>query len=111
LNSEISIPSAPTQAANETIINNLALDERLPTMHGIREFVVTGGLMSYGVNLPDLFRRVADFVDKILRGTKPCELPVEQPIKFDLVIDLKTARVLNLTIPPTLLALADEVIE
>jgi putative tryptophan/tyrosine transport system substrate-binding protein len=96
---------------NRALINNLALDERLPTMHGIREFVITGGLMSYGVNLPDLFRRAADFVDKILRGAKPSELPVEQPTKFDLVLNLKTAKALSLTVPDKLLALADEVIE
>jgi putative ABC transport system substrate-binding protein len=69
------------------------------------------GLMSYGPNFPDLFRRAADFVDKVLRGTKPGDIPVEQPTKFDLVINLKTAKVLGLAIPPTLLALADEVIE
>jgi putative ABC transport system substrate-binding protein len=96
---------------NRALINNLALDERLPTMHGIREFVITGGLMSYGVNVPDLFRRAADFVDKILRGAKPSELPVEQPTKFDLVLNLKTAKALSLTVPDKLLALADEVIE
>jgi putative ABC transport system substrate-binding protein len=105
------LPTRSGSITNPALINNLALDERLPTMHGIREFVVTGGLMSYGVNLPDLFRRAADYVDKILRGAKPSELPVEQPTKFDLVINLKTARALNLTIPPTLIALADEVIE
>jgi putative tryptophan/tyrosine transport system substrate-binding protein len=80
-------------------------------MHGIREHVEAGGLMSYGPNFPDLWRRSADFVDKVLHGTKPADIPVEQPTKFDLVINLTTAKALGLTIPPTLLARADEVIE
>jgi len=92
-------------------INTLALGARLPTIHGFREWVEAGGLMSYGTNFPDLYRRAAEFVDKILRGTKPSEIPVEQPTKFDLVINLTTAKVLGLTVPPTLLALADAVIE
>ena len=92
-------------------INTLALAERLPTMHAIREGVEAGGLMSYGPNLPDLFRRAADHVDKILRGSKPADIPVEQPTKFDFVINLTTAKALGLKIPPTLLARADEVIE
>jgi putative ABC transport system substrate-binding protein len=92
-------------------INTLALAARLPTIFFLREYVEAGGLMSYGPNIPDLFRRAADFVDKILRGTKPGEIPVEQPTKFDLAINLTTAKALGLTIPPTLLARADEVIE
>ena len=92
-------------------INTLALAARLPTMHGSREPVEAAGLMSYGPNLPDLWRRAADYVDKILRGAKPGDLPVEQPRKFDLVINLTTAKALGLEIPPTLLATADEVIE
>ena len=96
---------------NRTGINILAVGARLPTMYGLREYVEAGGLMSYGPNLPDQFRRVADIVDKILRGTKPGDIPVEQPTRFDLVINLTTANALELEIPPTLLARADEVIE
>ena len=100
-----------TVNANHARINTLALGARLPTMHGLREIVEAGGLMSYGPNYPDLYRRAADYVDKVLRGVKPADLPVEQPTKFDLVINLVTARALGLEIPPTLLARADEVIE
>jgi putative ABC transport system substrate-binding protein len=96
---------------NRTRINILAVGARLPTMSGSREYVEAGGLMSYGTNLPDQFRRAADYVDKILRGTKPGDIPVEQPTKFELVINLTTARALALEIPPTVLARADEVIE
>ena len=92
-------------------VNTLALAARLPTMHGLREYVEAGGLMSYGPNLPDLFRRAADYVDKILRGAKPGDIPVEQPIKFDLIVNLTTARALGLEVPPALLARADAVIE
>jgi putative ABC transport system substrate-binding protein len=92
-------------------INTLALAARVPTMHVVREFVEVGGLMSYGANLTDLFRRAGDYVDKILRGAKPGDIPVEQPIKFDLVINLTTAKALGLTVPDSLLARADEVIE
>jgi putative ABC transport system substrate-binding protein len=92
-------------------INTLALAARVPTMHVVRELVELGGLMSYGPNVADLFRRAADHVDKILRGTKPGEIPVEQPTKFDLVINLTTAKALGLTIPESFLLRADEVIE
>jgi putative ABC transport system substrate-binding protein len=92
-------------------INTLSLAARVPTIYVVREFVEEGGLMSYGPNFPDLFRRAADHVDKILRGTKPGEIPVEQPTKFDLVINLTTAKALGLTIPESFLVRADEVIE
>jgi putative tryptophan/tyrosine transport system substrate-binding protein len=96
---------------NRIRINTLAVGARLPTMHGFREYVQAGGLMSYGPNFPDLFRRASDYVDKILRGAKPSDIPVEQPTKFDLVVNLTTAKALDLTLPPMLLARADEVIE
>src|SRR5262249_51953599 len=105
------IPADALINTNRIRINTLALDARLPTMHGSRDYVEAGGLMSYGVNFTDQFRRAAGYVDRILRGAKPVDLPVEQPTKFDLVINLKPAKALGLTIPPMLLALADEVIE
>ncbi len=105
------VVSDPLIGTHRISNNTLALGARLPTIHGNREHVETGGLMSYGPNFPDLYRRAADYVDKILRGSKPADLPVEQPTKFDLVINLKTAKALGLVIPPTLLARADEVIE
>ena len=101
----------PLVVTHQVRINAFALAAKLPTMHGLRELIETGGLISYGPNFPDLFRRAADYVDKILRGAKPADIPVEQPTKFDLVINLTTARALGLTVPPTLLARADEVIE
>jgi putative ABC transport system substrate-binding protein len=97
--------------ANRIPINILAVGARLPTMHGSRDYVEAGGLMSFGANWPDQFRRSADYVDKILRGAKPADIPVQQPTKFDLVVNLTTAKALGLEIPSTLLARADEVIE
>jgi putative tryptophan/tyrosine transport system substrate-binding protein len=96
---------------NRARINTFALAARLPTMLGNREYVETGGLISYAANYPDLFRRAGDYVDKILRGAKPGDLPIEQPIKFDLVINLTTAKALGLKVSETFLARADQVIE
>jgi putative tryptophan/tyrosine transport system substrate-binding protein len=101
----------PLSVINQVQINALAFGARLPTMHGIREGVETGGLMSYGASFSDQFRRAADLVDKILHGTKPADIPVEQPAKFELIINLKTAKALGLEIPHNLLVIADEVIE
>jgi putative ABC transport system substrate-binding protein len=103
--------SDPLVVANRLRINTLAAAARLPTMHSGREYVEAAGLMSYGPNFPDLFRRAADFVDKILRGAKPGDIPVEQPTKFDLVVNLTTAKALGLVIPESFLLRADEVIE
>jgi len=105
------VAADPLVNTNRVRINTLALAARLPTMHGVRDYVEAGGLMSYGPNVPDQYRRAADYVDKILRGAKPGDLPVEQPTKFDLIINLTTAKALGLTIPPSVLARADEVIE
>jgi putative tryptophan/tyrosine transport system substrate-binding protein len=103
--------SEPLVNTNRIRVITLALGARLPTMYGYREFVESGGLMSYGPNIPDLFRRAGDYVDKILRGAKPGDLPVQQPTKFDLVINLTTAKALGLKIPESFLLRADEVIE
>ena len=105
------VTNDPLTVTNRVRINALALGAQLPTMYAFREFVDAGGLMSYGPIYADLFRRAADYVDKILRGAKPSDLPVEQPTKFELVINLKTAKALGIGVPPTLLARADEVIE
>ncbi|MGA7680523.1 MAG: ABC transporter substrate-binding protein [Pseudolabrys sp.] len=105
------VSTDPLIFTNISRINTLALGARLPTIYNGKEYIERGGLMSYGPNYPDLFRRAADFVDKILRGAKPGDFPVEQPTKFDFAINLTTAKALGLTIPPSLLARADEIIE
>ena len=97
--------------SNRVCISTLAMNARLPTIYVAREYVEAGGLISYGANIPHLFRRAAELVDKILRGAKPGDIPVEQPTKFELFINLKTAKALGLEVPPMLLGLADEVIE
>jgi putative ABC transport system substrate-binding protein len=105
------VPATPVAFANRIRINTLALAAHVPTMLGVREYVEAGGLMSYGPNWPHMWQRAADLVDKILRGAKPSDIPVEQPTEFDLVINLTTAKALGLTIPDKLLALANAVIE
>jgi putative tryptophan/tyrosine transport system substrate-binding protein len=97
--------------ANPRLIAELAAKHRLPAIYAYREFVEAGGLLAYSVSYLDLYRRTAIYVDKILKGTKPADLPIEQPIKLELVINLTTAKALGLTVPPTLLARADELIE
>jgi putative ABC transport system substrate-binding protein len=101
----------PLVDTNRIRIITLALGARLPSMSDFPEYVEAGGLMSYGPNFPDLFRRAAGYVDKILRGAKPGDIPVEQPTKFDFVINLITAKALDLDVSPTLLARTDKVIE
>jgi putative tryptophan/tyrosine transport system substrate-binding protein len=101
----------PLVSSNRIQINTLALTARLPTMHGGREYVEDGGLMSYGPDISDMFRCAAEFVDKILHGAKLASLPVQQPTKFELVINLKTAQALGLTVSPAMLSRADDVIE
>ena len=103
--------SEPLVNANRAQILETVMAAKIPTIFGFREFVDAGGLMSYGANFPDLFRRAADFTDKILRGAKPADMPVQQPVKFDLIVNLKAARALGLKIPELFLLLADEVIE
>jgi len=101
----------PFMATHQVRINTLILGARLPAVYDARNYIEAGGLMSYGPNFPDLYRRAAHFVDKILRGAQPQDIPVEQPTKFDLIINMVTAKALALTVPPALIARADEVIE
>jgi putative tryptophan/tyrosine transport system substrate-binding protein len=101
----------PLTVSHRTQIVSFASQHRLPAMYGFREFAEAGGLIAFGANLADLYRRAAIYVDKILKGAQPGDLPVAQPTKFELVINLKTAKALGLTIPPSLLARADQVIE
>jgi putative ABC transport system substrate-binding protein len=105
------VATSPDLLARREIIGAAALGARLPTMHSFRSYVDAGGLISYGADFLHLWQRAADMVDQVLRGTKPADIPSAQPTKFELVINLKTAKALGLTIPPTLLARADEVIE
>jgi len=101
----------PLTLTNPTRITQFVAEQRLPSLYGVREFVDAGGLISYGASLADLCRRAVYYVDKILKGARPADLPVQQPTNFEMLINLKTAKALGLTIPPTLLARADEIIE
>src|SRR4029077_9207662 len=101
----------PLMTVNQVRISTWAIRQRIPTIQAFRQYVDAGALMSYGPNFQDLFRRAADFVDKILRGAKPGDLPVEQPVKFDLIINATTAKALGLTIPESFLVRATDVIE
>ena len=101
----------PMFGTHQSRVVELAAQARLPATYNLRAFVDAGGLMSYGVHFEDLYRRAATYVDKILKGTKPADLPVEQPTKFALIINLKTAQALGITMPPSLLLLADEVLQ
>ena len=101
----------PLTFFNRQLITEFAAKHKLPAMYSFREYVDAGGLMSYGTSFPDLFRRAATYVDKILKGTKPADLPVEQPMKFEFIINLKTAKQIGLKIPPNVLARADRIIK
>jgi putative ABC transport system substrate-binding protein len=107
----IIISQDATHYSHRRVIAEFAARSSLPSMSSYREFVEAGGLLSYGIDTGYVYRHIATYVDKILRGAKPADLPIEQPTKFELVINLKTARALGLTIPPSLLARADQVIE
>jgi len=101
----------PLFTTHRELLARLALKRRLPAMYGYREMVDAGGLMSYGANIPDLHRRAAAYVEKVLKGARPRDLPIQQPTKYEMVVNLKTAKALGLTIPPSVLARADEVIQ
>jgi putative ABC transport system substrate-binding protein len=105
------IPPDPTIAGHRKLIVALAARHRLPAVYALRSFVVEGGLISYGISIPELFRQAAGYVDRILKGEKPAELPVQQPTKFELAINLNAAKGLGIDMPPAVLARADEVIE
>ena len=107
----LAVLSTPMLFGERTQLVDFAFKHRLPTVFSFRSYVDAGGLMSYGPSIPDMCRRAATYVDKILKGAKPADLPVEQPTKFELIINLKTAKALGLTVPQSLLARADEVIE
>jgi putative ABC transport system substrate-binding protein len=110
-NGGLIVHSSPVSNANRSLIAKLAAQHRLPAVYQFREFVAAGGLMSYGPHLIEQFRQAARYVNRILKGEKPADLPVQNPTKYELAINLKTAKALGLDVPPTLLARADEVIE
>ena len=110
-NGGLVVTSSPSTAAHRVAIIAVAARHRLPAAYSYRYFATSGGLLSYGPDTIDAFRRAASYIDRIFKGEKPADLPVVQPTKFELVINLKTAKLLNLDIPPTVLALADRVIE
>jgi putative ABC transport system substrate-binding protein len=105
------VTPGPRTAVHRELIVALAARHKLPAVYAAHYFIAGGGLISYGPNYVDQFRRAAGYVDRILRGEKPADMPVQAPTKYELVINLKTAKALGITIPPTLLAIADEVIE
>src|SRR5262249_31649324 len=107
----VCVPGSPPAAVHRKLIARLAASHRLPAIYNSRYFVADGGLISYGPDVIDQFRRAAQYVDRILKGEKPADLPVQAPTKYELVINLKAAKALGLTIPPTVLTRADEVIE
>jgi putative ABC transport system substrate-binding protein len=110
-NSGLIVLASPLSIVQRKLIISLAARHRLPAVYGLRFFVVDGGLISYGPDSVEPYRRAAGYADRILKGEKPADLPVQAPTKYDLVINLQTAKALGLTVPPTLLARADEVIE
>jgi ABC-type uncharacterized transport system substrate-binding protein len=107
----VTVTETPLTTSNQKQIANLAVKNRLPAVYARGDFVESGGLMSYGADRAEVFRRVASMIDKILKGTKPADIPVEQPTKFELMINLKTAKTLRLTIPPVVMMRAEKVIK